>query len=204
MADAGTWASDADNSTRRSEDMKKKRYAQEEKMKGTFEQQESNKDKRLGLKGEQDRLTQALRNKGSFANQTESSRGALAVQKNRSTNRVAEINAKTPYWNAAANEANSKARMYQFEGDDAKIALNYSDRKHAKAVNLAAPGEPPSQSDDLIAMGRRASLEESLLGEQEDTVYQTGVNLFGGTTFDGTSTDNYNKFTKKKSRIPWQ
>ena len=146
-----------ENSTERSAKLRKERKAYEKEMKGTFKQQQDRTDSRISLKGKEDRLERAMINSNSIANQRLTNKGAMNVQSSKARVDTSRINAKTPYWNAAASQANASAKLTNTKNVDANIALAHADDFYA----MAASGPKKPGDMDLSGTGSQSSLLDS-------------------------------------------
>lgn len=147
MANAGSWAMERYNSIDRSKRLRADRRTYEQDMEGTFKQKEKNKDKRIGLKGNEDRLTQALRNKGATTNQQIVAGTSKYIQDSKAGVNTARINAKTPYWNAAASQENANAKLLGTRNKAALAALPFASKLAERAATGPTPAAPQLNFD---------------------------------------------------------
>ena len=196
-----SWKRDYFNSAERSEKLRGERRADEKVMKGTFDQQENRKDKRKRIVGEEDRLTQALRNKGADDVQTSRNRGAMQVQGSKAGVNTARINAQTPYWQASANENNASAEFTKEKTLNARIANKYADKFYE---NSAKGVTPASSTLDLSGQVAQPNVENAnnYQANEFDTTPKEEFPPMGAMTSDVYSPNvlrgTYNQILQKK------
>ena len=174
--------------------------AQEKELQGTFKQKSDREDSRVGLKGKQDRLTQALQNKGSAATQTIATVGAGKRQDSENAIKLKEIAGSQGYYDATAKLRTAQARGANVAAQMGEIALPYAERKARKGVNLPLKGAGPG----------RKSYEAT---RSEIDNWMNGASTEGKTTVDAALTDNLDNYgvsdlfaedrKKKRKTVEW-
>jgi len=174
---AGSFVTDWYNSAARSAEMRKERYKQQEKLKGTFVDNAQLALDKILARGQEDRKTGALADKAAGERTSDTNRTRLAQQGLANAPKLAEIKAKTPYWNSSAALNNSQTRVQGLTADKMEQTLplevaaarigadekrNIYEENWREPTNTAEPDNPVFSDVQLSRVLAQAEQEDAI------------------------------------------